>query len=165
MGSTRRASTFELAKGNAADLGCAGETLATWTRMISCTSSIVRRTLSFEVSSSHFRSRTLADSELLRRREHRELRCSHLRLHLAESLLSQATVTVENALYLDKRLLDVSVVPVPDDKLGELVACVPFPCPSPPSLTLPQRRRCHPARIPRQSHRNGAHGGRRCSAP
>jgi hypothetical protein len=31
-------------------------------------------------------------------------------------------VTVENALYLDSRLLDVAVVPIPDPKLGELVA-------------------------------------------
>ncbi|KAL8277463.1 hypothetical protein RQP46_010185 [Phenoliferia psychrophenolica] len=33
-----------------------------------------------------------------------------------------ASVTVENALYLDHRILDVAVVPIPDAKLGELVA-------------------------------------------
>ncbi|KAI5481095.1 hypothetical protein MNV49_006281 [Pseudohyphozyma bogoriensis] len=35
-----------------------------------------------------------------------------------------ATVTVESALYEDDRVLDAAVVPVPDPKLGELVAAV-----------------------------------------
>ena len=36
----------------------------------------------------------------------------------------QASVSVENALYLDERLAEVVAVGVPDEKLGELVAVV-----------------------------------------
>ena len=32
------------------------------------------------------------------------------------------TVAVENAIYRDERIKDCAVVPVPDEKLGELVA-------------------------------------------
>lgn len=36
-------------------------------------------------------------------------------------------MTVENALYLDHRLIDVAVFATPDAKLGELVAYGPIP--------------------------------------
>lgn len=36
------------------------------------------------------------------------------------------SVTVENALYADKRVIEAAAVAVPDERLGELVAAVVF---------------------------------------
>lgn len=58
-----------------------------------------------------------------RRRKYRKSRQTAVACFL-NCLIFQDSVSVENALYSDERVLEVAAVGVPDKRLGELVAAV-----------------------------------------
>jgi len=49
---------------------------------------------------------------------------SFLCINLTRDFLFQDSVTVENALYADPRILEAAAVGVPDERLGELVVAL-----------------------------------------